>query len=182
MFLYNLRNVPFWHFIFTLWDISSKEKIRESQAMLVVKNLSANAGDVESWVWSLSWEDPLEESITTHSSILACEIPWTEEPGGLQSMGLQRVGRNWSNLAHTIENTKKEKRERERKSAFLASYHITHSVYFLGFTFEMEHSGFWIITYMGGVLIEPLALANLKMRVLYSDRSSSSQDLWDDFS
>ena len=84
--------------------------------MLVVKKLSANAGDIESWVWSPSWEDPLEESITTHSSILACEIPWTEEPGGLQSIGLQRVGRNWSNLAHTIENTKTEKREREKIS------------------------------------------------------------------
>ena len=42
-------------------------------------------------VSSLGWEDPLEEEMATHSSILALEIPWTEEPGGLQSMGLQRV-------------------------------------------------------------------------------------------
>ena len=41
---------------------------------------------------SLGWEDPLEEGITTHSSILAWRIPWAEEPGGLQSIGLQRVG------------------------------------------------------------------------------------------
>ena len=41
---------------------------------------------------SLGWEDLLEEEKTTHSSILAWEIPWTEEPGRLQSMGLQRVG------------------------------------------------------------------------------------------
>ena len=40
----------------------------------------------------LSWEDPLEEEMATHSSILAWEIPWTEEPGGLQSMGSQKVG------------------------------------------------------------------------------------------
>ena len=40
---------------------------------------------------SLSWEDPLEKEMATHSSILAQEIPWTEEPGGLQCMGLQRV-------------------------------------------------------------------------------------------
>ena len=40
---------------------------------------------------SLVWEDPLEKEMATHSSILAWEIPWTEEPGGLQSMGLQRV-------------------------------------------------------------------------------------------
>ena len=49
-------------------------------------------------VWSLGWEDPLEEGRATHSSILAWIILWTEEPGGLQSVGLQRVGHNWSNL------------------------------------------------------------------------------------
>ena len=41
----------------------------------------------ETWVPSLGWEDPLEEGMATHSSILAWEIPWTEKPGGLQSMG-----------------------------------------------------------------------------------------------
>ena len=46
----------------------------------------------EMWVQSLGWEDPLEEGMATHSSILAWRIPWTEEPGRLQSMGLQRVG------------------------------------------------------------------------------------------
>ena len=56
-----------------------------------VKNLPAMW---ESWVRSLGWEDPLEKEMTTHSSILAWKIPWTEEPGGLQSMGLQRVGHN----------------------------------------------------------------------------------------
>ena len=49
----------------------------------------------ETWVWSLSWEDPLQKEMATHSSILACTIPWTEEPGGLQSMGSQGVGHNW---------------------------------------------------------------------------------------
>ena len=49
----------------------------------------------ETQVWSLGWEDPLEEGIATHSSILAWRIPWTEEPGGLQSMGSQRLGHNW---------------------------------------------------------------------------------------
>ena len=46
----------------------------------------------ETWVGSLGWEDPLEEGMATHSSILAWRIPWTEEPVGLQSMGSQRVG------------------------------------------------------------------------------------------
>ena len=57
----------------------------------MVKNLPAMW---EAWVQSLGWEDPLEESMATHSSIHAWEIPWTEEPGGLQSIGLQRVGHN----------------------------------------------------------------------------------------
>ena len=52
-------------------------------------------------VWSLGREDPLEKGMATHSSILAWRIPWTEEPGGLQSIGSQRVGHNWSDLACT---------------------------------------------------------------------------------
>ena len=46
----------------------------------------------ETQVRSLGWEDPLDKEMATHSSILAWKITWTEEPGGLQSMGLQRVG------------------------------------------------------------------------------------------
>ena len=54
-----------------------------------VKNLPAVC---ETLVRSLGWEDPLEKQMATHSSILAWKISWTEEPGGLQSMGSQRVG------------------------------------------------------------------------------------------
>ena len=46
----------------------------------------------EMWVRSLGWEKPLEKEMATHSSILAWEIPWTEEPGRLQSVGSQRIG------------------------------------------------------------------------------------------
>ena len=46
----------------------------------------------ETWVQSLGWEDPLEKEMATHSSTLAWKIPWTEEPGRLQSMRSQRVG------------------------------------------------------------------------------------------
>ena len=46
----------------------------------------------ETWVRSLGQEDPLEKEMATHSNILAWEMPWIEEPGGLQSMGSQRVG------------------------------------------------------------------------------------------
>ena len=48
----------------------------------------------ETWVRSLGWEEPLEEGMATHSGILAWRIPWTEEPGGLKSIGLQRVRRD----------------------------------------------------------------------------------------
>ena len=57
----------------------------------MVKNLPATW---ETWVRSLGWEDPLEKEMASHSSILAWRIPWTEEPGRLQSMESQRVGHN----------------------------------------------------------------------------------------
>ena len=55
----------------------------------MVKNLPANVGDPG---LNPCWEDPLENEMATHSSVLAWKIPWPEEPGRLQSMGLQRVG------------------------------------------------------------------------------------------
>ena len=57
-----------------------------------VKNLPTLKETPETQVQPLGQEDPLEEGMATHSSILAWRIPWTEEPGGLQSIGLQRVG------------------------------------------------------------------------------------------
>ena len=53
----------------------------------------------EMWVLSLGWEDPLEEGMMTHSSILAWRISWIDEPGGLQSIGFQRVRQDWSDVA-----------------------------------------------------------------------------------
>ena len=55
----------------------------------MVKSLPASAGDAEAWVQSLGQEDALEKEMALHSSILAGKIPWTEEPGGLPSMGSQ---------------------------------------------------------------------------------------------
>ena len=66
---------------------------------LVVKNLPAMQ---ETWVQSLGWEDPLEKGMATHSSILAWRIPWTEEPGGLQSMRSQRVRHDWVTNTQSI--------------------------------------------------------------------------------
>ena len=58
----------------------------------MVKNRHANAGGARDMDRSLGWEDPLEEEMATHSSILAWKIQWTEEPGRLQSMRSQKVG------------------------------------------------------------------------------------------
>ena len=80
------------------------QRTEASQMMLVVKNLPANAGDVrdvmsEMWVWFPGG------GMATHSSVLAWRIPWTEEPGGLQSMGTPRVRHDW---AHTHTKSDKE--------------------------------------------------------------------------
>ena len=58
----------------------------------MVKNQPAGTGDAKMWVQSLGQEDPLEKGMATHSSILAWRIPQTEKPGGLRTMGWQRVG------------------------------------------------------------------------------------------
>ena len=63
-----------------------------------VKNLPAMR---ETWLRSLGWEDLLEKGMATHSGILAWRIPWTEEPGGLQSMGSQRVGHDSATNTHS---------------------------------------------------------------------------------
>ena len=60
--------------------------------MLVVRAGLPMQETLETWVLSLSQEDPLEETMATHSSILAWRIPWTEKPGGIQSLGSPRVG------------------------------------------------------------------------------------------
>ena len=70
---------PFWF---------CQHSTRASLVAQMVKNLPAMQ---ETWVQSLGWEDPLGKEMATHSSILSWRIPWTKEPGELQSMGLQRV-------------------------------------------------------------------------------------------
>ena len=64
----------------------------ELVASLVAQRLECLPPMWETWVRSLGWEDPLEKEMAIHSSILAWSIPWTEELGGLQSTGSQRVG------------------------------------------------------------------------------------------
>ena len=67
----------------------------------------------ETWVQSLGWEDPLEKEKATHSSIFAWRIPWTEEPGGLLSMGSHRVGHDWATKHKHNEGNQREKAEKK---------------------------------------------------------------------
>ena len=86
-------------FISSLRDISQSPKANEqlskyslcTQASLVAQLVKNPPVMQETWVRSLGWEDPLEKGKAAHSSILAWRIPWTEEPGGLQPVGSQRI-------------------------------------------------------------------------------------------
>ena len=69
----------------------------------MVKSLPAMQ---ETWVQPLDWEDALEKEMATHSSILAWEAPWTKEPGGLESMGSQRVRHDWATNIHPGSTTR----------------------------------------------------------------------------
>ena len=65
-------------------------------ASLVAQRIKRLPAMQETRVWSLGWENPLEKEMATHSSILTWRIPWTEEPGGLQSTGSQRIRHDWA--------------------------------------------------------------------------------------
>ena len=92
----------------TLWEKQSVRNcliytlVRASLVAQMIKNLPAMQ---ETQVGSLGWEDPLEKGMATHFRNLAWRIPPTEEPGGLQSLGLQRVGHDWTSNIFTFSNT-----------------------------------------------------------------------------
>ena len=93
-----------WSRAFLLLILKSDRHIKEvynlaSLMAQMVKRLSAVQ---ETWVWSLGWENPLEKEMATHSSTLAWKIPWTEEPGRLQSVGSQGVRHDWVTNTFTV--------------------------------------------------------------------------------
>ena len=91
------------HMFWWIWAYSYiKHNTRSFPSGSVVKNLPATQELQDMWVQTLGQEDPLEKGMATRSSIPAWRIPWTEEPGGLQSMGLQRVGHDWSKSAQEL--------------------------------------------------------------------------------
>ena len=81
----------------TLDGLQLNQVLFSRNSMLPMAQMVKNSPAMwENWVWSLGWEDPVEKGLATHSSILAWRSQWTEEPGGLQSTGMQRVGHDWA--------------------------------------------------------------------------------------
>ena len=83
-------------YLINLWELSIYIII--TWASLVAQTVKRLPTMRETRVWSLGWEDLLEKAMATHSSTLAWKIPWTKEPGRLQSTGSQRIGHNWATL------------------------------------------------------------------------------------
>ena len=78
------------------WEAVIGKNPKETRASLVAQMVKNPPAMWETWVRSLGWEDPLQEGMATHCNTRALRIPWTEEPGRLQSLGSHRVGHNWS--------------------------------------------------------------------------------------
>ena len=107
VFVPEIKNAGRFHSVFSAFIYSWFVDLHEfSKASQVAQWSRINLPMQETWVQSLGGEDPLEGEMATHSSIHAWEIPWTEEPGGLQSMGSQRVRHSWSDSACTHGNNK----------------------------------------------------------------------------
>ena len=116
----------------------------------------------ETQVWSPGQEDPLDKEVATHSSIPAWEIPWTEEPGGLQSTRLQRVGYNWSDWAHMHTS------HNDFVLWILHTYCRYHS-------FKMYHTAFWsslVVQWLG------LSTSTVTAQVQFLVRKQIPQAVW----
>ena len=95
--------INFCAFSLNFFLINKGVSAKASVVAQMVKNLFVMQ---EIWAQILGWEDPLVKGMATHSSILAGRIPWTEEPGGLQSTGSQRVRQDWATNIYLAKNPK----------------------------------------------------------------------------
>ena len=89
-------------------------------------------------VWSLGQEDPLEKEMATHSSTLAWKIPWTEDPGRLQSTGSQRVGHDWVTSLHNRSSVNQTLDVLHSKSSKPAAHFILSAFFYLNVKFSSE--------------------------------------------
>ena len=104
--------------------------------LLAVKNWPAIVGDIEMWVRSQGWEDPLEEETATHSSLLAWRILWTEDPGGMQSIGSQSW-HDWSNTAQHNTAPQKQSHYWQVVKHIHVIYNASHKAFHFPFTVEL---------------------------------------------
>ena len=122
----------------TRWQMASvRSSLRSIKKAQTVKNLPAMQ---DTQVWSLGQEDPLEKGMATHSSILAWRIPWTEEPGGLQSMESKRVGHDWTTILSFFKEVTNWQLflEFSQKIRFSSVNSIT--IFVFQFAFQFSHS------------------------------------------
>ena len=103
------------------------QELRASLVPLVVKDLLANAGDERDVILIPGREDPLEEGMASHSSVPAWRIPRTEEPGGLQSRGSQRVRHDWVTW-HIYRNWEQKGKQKGQKFLMLCENYISKTI------------------------------------------------------
>ena len=108
-----------------VWSFSSCNFNSIHKRWLSGKESACNTRDTETQVQFLGWEDPLEEETATHSNILAWKIPWTEEPGGLQSMGVTKQS-----------DTTEQLKNRQKQVNWILDLHTIPSRSFLLFSFQ----------------------------------------------
>ena len=121
----------------------------------------------ETWVQSLGWEDLLEKGVAIHSSILAWRIPGTEEPGGLQSIGSQRVRHDW------VTNTHREKGKQQLQQTFSITSKITR---WMGSATHRNHLG--LCTYRSGQGDKTLAATVSEKNITYYSYLILTSKLW----
>ena len=131
----------------------------------------------EMWVWSLSGEDPLEEEAAAHSSVLARIIPWMEEPGGLQFMGLQGVGHDWAcmQLLHEAEGPHLPRLHRGEASSPRASGHRVLLISLI-FRVPVAQSGSLLASFPGDGATGRRVVVGGRVHVIYHNLGIPSYD------
>ena len=138
LFFFNLKN---WN---TLWIYHILHSVGTSLVTQTVKHLPTMW---ETWVRSLGWEDPLEKEKATHSSTVAWKIPWTEDPGRLQLMGLQRVGHDWVTSVSLSLSLYRKKHNLRRVIFFANKSMISSANVFLKVKCHFCFYRYWLHTY-----------------------------------
>ena len=126
--------------------------MKKKHLYLVAQTVKCLSAMQEAEVWSPCWEDPLQKEMAAHSRTLAWKIPWTEEPGRLQPMGLQRVGHHWTTSLslHIVTSEEKERaipRARER-TVQERKTDLRQNPAYLSYSHLWDHYGWKVVNHM----------------------------------